>query len=644
MKKWHTVLWVVFASMALSGVSILLFRQQSAAETVVARVNNNAIYFNDFRRSLIEIQARINSLRPLAQAYGMSEEMFLSTFLGATRPEELALDNCVKERLIDQTQKNFKIVLDSAWFKNELIKSLPQMVDENGQLNMAAYQSYLERLSTTPAEYEKRSNQDFKRNLVQHFIGGTVYTPRFLAEDVFDTDYTKKSFSVARFPLELFVSMAQADGADENALEKFYLANKESYRVGEQRKAQYWELMTSEYSKAVDVEPASVRAFYERHKGTLYRVAPKIKVRKILIKYATKDASKVARDLRDQAAQDPKSFAELAKKHSQDDATAATGGLVDFFNKGTHDAEFEKVAFRLKEAGDVSPVVKTKDGYEIIQLVDRIAASEKPFDLVKDDIAKTLKAKRSLGSIRSDLEFLMRAAREDGKALEAFTKEHTLKMKETGWISENDSKKANVEALLAKRLFSKNKQHSNMGYFVNGDSYVIYRLSGTEKSYIPSLKNINSKVLADYYEDKAEKIAKNTLKEARTAILSKKTTLQDVVRKYKGTMITTDEAKKGAKIKELSQDGALQEKLFGLTSPDQVLEYSHKDVVYLAQLKDSQSAQADSFEQEYPKIIKQEKYKSNSLLMGAFIASLHRNAKIEIEQKLLEKPLADQGN
>lgn len=643
MKKWHTVLWFVVASMALSYVSVVLFRQKSASEVRLAKVNGSPIYFDAFRRSLIDVQARINSLRPLAQAYGMSEEMFLSTFLGATKPEELALDNCVKEKLIDQAKKNFHIVLDSTWFKNELIKSLPQMTGEDGKLNMDMYQRYLERISTTPAEYEHQRNQDFKRDIVQRFIHGTVYIPSFIAKDIFNADHTERSFSILRLPLESFIEMAKKESVDEKTLEQFYQDNKNLYRVGEKRKAKYWELSPAQYTKAVDIEPASVRAFYERHKGTMFRVAPKIKVRKILVKFSTPNAQKVAKDLHQQAIKKQADFATLATNSSQDEATAKNGGLVDFFSRGTYkdNDDFERAAFRLTTEGDISPVVKTKQGYEIIQLVGRIQASEKPFELVKDDIAKTLKAKRSTGVIQGDLTALMRAAREDDKAIDQFAQEHKLNMKETDWVAEDASKEPGITGLITKRLFSQQKQQNLAGYFLDQDLYVIYKLSDSEKSYIPLLKDVRAKVLSDYYKEKAEKLAKGALKDSRAAVLSKKATLQDLAEKYKATLITTQKVKKGGAMTELAGDGALREKLFTLTDMAQILEYAHKDVFYLAQLKTSEAVEGESFDKEHEKIIKQEKYKANSLHMGAFIASLHRNAKIEIDQKLLERPQVD---
>src|SRR4029079_5668097 len=128
------------------------------------------------------------------------------------------------------------------------------------------------------------------------------------------------------------------------------------------------------------------------------------------------------------------------------------------------------------------------------------------------------------------------------------------------------------------------------------DKYIIYKLSDSEKSYIPSLNEVKEKVTSNYYKEKAEKLAKSALKDARTAILSKKATLQDIAEKYKEKLLTIEKVKKGAKMTELASDGVLRDKLFVLTDPAQVLEYVYKNVYYLAQMKPREATQGQNFD------------------------------------------------
>jgi peptidyl-prolyl cis-trans isomerase SurA len=63
-------------------------------------------------------------------------------------------------------------------------------------------------------------------------------------------------------------------------------------------------------------------------------------------------------------------FSTIATLYSEDPASAKKGGELGFFSRGQMVGEFENAAFALQD-GEISPIIETKYGYHIIQMIER---------------------------------------------------------------------------------------------------------------------------------------------------------------------------------------------------------------------------------------------------------------------------------
>lgn len=98
---------------------------------------------------------------------------------------------------------------------------------------------------------------------------------------------------------------------------------------------------------------------------------------------AKKEAERIIKKL-----DEGKDFAELAKKYSDDEATAKNGGDLDYFNTDDMDENFMDAVKKLDNDEYTKEPVKTQYGYHIILKVDQ---KEKPkLKEVKDSIKETL--------------------------------------------------------------------------------------------------------------------------------------------------------------------------------------------------------------------------------------------------------------
>ena len=80
----------------------------------------------------------------------------------------------------------------------------------------------------------------------------------------------------------------------------------------------------------------------------------------------------------------------LITKFSQDEVTKSRGGDTGFFPRGSRDQAFEDAAFKMKKADELSGVIKTAQGYNIIQLIEKRAEVVRPLDQVKEEIKRRI--------------------------------------------------------------------------------------------------------------------------------------------------------------------------------------------------------------------------------------------------------------
>ncbi|MBD3273316.1 hypothetical protein GF385_03125 [Candidatus Dependentiae bacterium] len=643
MKKWHSILWAVFASLALGGVlGYINYKRTQPSEITIATVNGEDVKLLDFQKALQDIRSQIEMYREYARATGISVDLFLS-MAGLQNPEKAAFQNCLNNRLLDTQKDYFNIELSQEYFLQELASKLPDYLkDQMGNINLQAYKSYLARMNTTPAKFEERMEKNFERELFEEFVATSNYVTYSKAKEIFTNNIAKKSFYLLYFPIEKYLKNVKEQKIDKKTLLNFFNKNKEDYRIPEKRKASYWILNSEDYNEKVTVEESSIVTFYEKNKNSLFRIPPKVKVRHILFEinkdYDSEKIEKIlekAKELRKDLIKNPSKFGEFAKEYSADEKTAKNGGLIGFIEKGKYDSEFEKAAYRLYKKGEISELIKTEGGFELIQLVERVPASSKSLESVRAEILKTIKAKKAFSSLRADVQRIIYESRTDDKAPIEFFKNNNVAKKETKLLTLEDSRGEDLKNMLAEKLFANKKKKNEFGSFLYKDDIVIYQVTNINKTHIPKFKKVKNNVLDDFCKSKAKIALKADLKKAKRDLLNKNKTIKKIGDELNLKLEITKNIKNNEELEGLGLDSSFSKKAFLLNSTDQALTYRNDYDYYLVQLKNIEQTNLISFNDEKQKIINSEKSKNKSLYLKGFIASLLRNARIEKHEKFL---------
>ncbi len=179
-------------------------------------------------------------------------------------------------------------------------------------------------------------------------------------------------------------------------IEAYYTQNTAKFRAAEQAQIEYLVLDLATLAARKTVTEEELRKFYTDNPAR-FGTPEERRASHVLIKVdagapaADKAKAKArAQALLAEARQDPKRFAEIARKNSQDEGSAPQGGDLDFFGRGAMVKPFEEAAFKLKP-GEISEVFETDFGYHFLTVTAVRGGQSKPFDTVKAEIETELR-------------------------------------------------------------------------------------------------------------------------------------------------------------------------------------------------------------------------------------------------------------
>ena len=238
--------------------------------------------------------------------------------------------------------------------------------------------------------FAERLRQDLTRRQVMEPIGGSAIAPAAAASAALDAMYQQREVQVERFDAKDQLAKAAPSDAEVEAYYKDP-ANAAQFQAPEQAQVEYVVLDLEAVKKGIAVSEDDLRKYYAENEKR-YTTPEERRASHILVK-ADKDAPKAEREkarakaetLLAEVRKNPQSFAEIARKNSDDEGSAAKGGDLDWFGRGQMVKPFEDAAFGLKP-GETSGVVESDFGYHIIHVTGARGGEKKTFDQVRGEI------------------------------------------------------------------------------------------------------------------------------------------------------------------------------------------------------------------------------------------------------------------
>lgn len=294
-----------------------------------------------------------------------------------------SLRNDVLEKMINDTVVanhiyNSGIIVNDELVKHR-IKELPEF-QVDGKFNNKQYETVLARAGYTPNQFGEALRGDIAREVyLRTILDGEFALPHEINQQaaIITEQRTIQKIDV---DLSSFSENVEVKDADLTA---YYDKHKMDYLLPEKYKLSYIFLTASDLKGDVKYTDEDLQKFFNLH-SELFTVPEKRVVAHILIGQSDEAEDKI-KEIKAKVDKG-EDFAALAKQYSQDPASKDDGGVLPAFSLGNMDANFEKIAFALKNIGDVSEPVNTQYGWHIIKLVKIEPAYNQKFDEVKQTV------------------------------------------------------------------------------------------------------------------------------------------------------------------------------------------------------------------------------------------------------------------
>jgi peptidyl-prolyl cis-trans isomerase D len=448
--------------------------------------------------------------RQLQQQRGITPDMVRIMMPYAMGRAGVAL---IQRAILKQEADRLHLEVSDADLRNELHQGeFGQYIFPDGKyVGDAGYANFVQMVMGSGAsvgDFESEIKEEMEISRLQQMVTGGVTVSDQAVRDAYNVQGTKVKFDYAVLSLEDLKKSINVSDAD---LETFFKQNSARYAdaVPETRKIEYVAFTPANLPGGKPrVSDADIQAYYNAHLAD-YKTDEQVKTRHILISVpagadaATDAAAKAkAQDALKQL-QSGASFADLAKKYSDDPGSKDQGGELPMMSTSGLDPAYAKAAMALNP-GQTSGLVRSQFGYHIIQTEQKQAAGTKPLAAVKDDIVKVLEQQQA-GSVEQT--FAAQLASEAQKnGLDKTAAAHGLKPVTTDYIAKDATigGLSDSGSMLAAAFAT--QKGAPPASISTGDGYAIYQVVDVKPAHSPDFAEYKSHILDDLRAQKAPEL------------------------------------------------------------------------------------------------------------------------------------------
>lgn len=426
--------WVGKAILALITIPFALFGIDSylsdaGNNVAIAKVDGSEITVQAYSNAIQNLRTRMQNEGKVDQAQLDSPEV-----------KAMVLDQLINEQLLEKEiqQANYKI---SDAHLATYITAMPSF-QKDGKFSQELYDELLQQNRYTPKKFEAEIRATLLSQQAQDGIAKLGFISTARADKTLKLLNQKRLVTVSELKTKDFLDQVKVDPAEVKA---YYEKHQDKLRDPEQVKIEFLLLSASSLVPGIKVDDADVKRYYDEN-AAKFQGSEQRRASHILIGFGVNATPEQKQEAKDKAQtllatikKNPKSFEELAIKNSQDPGSATKGGDLGSFGRGAMVKPFEEAAFSMK-VNEVSDLVESEFGYHIIKLTE-ISGQSSDFESLKPQIKGELIFQKAQAEFVEKAESFSNSVYEQSDSLAPTAKAFGGQVQLSGWMSREDAAK-----------------------------------------------------------------------------------------------------------------------------------------------------------------------------------------------------------
>jgi len=549
--KWSLALIVLAFIIAYIPEFMRSSGADAAAGDTIASVEGRAITSGDFRRTY---QAQLQAYR---SAYGgnMSEQLL----------KQLGIEQQILQQMVDEQASVAEAGRVGIQVSDEEVRqrilAIPAFQDNGHFIGDQRYQQLLrmQRPPLTPADFEEGIRRSLTVEKLRASLTDWLTVPDKELEQEYRRRNDKVKLAVVSFMADSF--RAQVSATDQEVA-AYFTAHPADFKIPEKRKIRFMVLDVDAIRAKVTVPPADIERAYNDNLDQ-YSTPEQVRASHILLRTEGKDDAEVKAKAEDvlKQARAGADFGALAKKYSDDEASAKNGGDLDYLTRGRMVPEFDQVAFTL-QPGQISDLVKTQFAYDIIKVTDKKPGTTRTLAELRPQLTDQLsyeRAQAQAGDLAASLEKQITRATD----LDKVSKAQGLNVQESGFFARDEPILGlGPSPEVASRAFDMKVGDVSQALRASR-GFVFITLVAKQDPYAPKLDEVKDRVRDEVIKQKARELSQQ--KAAEVAAKLKGALDFEKAAKAAGVEAkTTELVVRGAALPDLGVAPAVEDVAFSL--------------------------------------------------------------------------------